>query len=197
MIRPEKAEPASSAKGENWVKSGFSRFAAPREPLEKEPVQDPVREPVGEFADEHLAEPETSAEEIAHAVALPLDEPAPVAEWRIEDAALAAELALDLETLQGSHDPAPHHQEPGLAPEPAPEPAPEAEPSHPHEPEAAPSATEPAPASEVRPEVIGHYEAHGAHYIMYADGSIDAQTAHGVYRFGSMEELKSFIQGQS
>jgi hypothetical protein len=29
---------------------------------------------------------------------------------------------------------------------------------------------------------------------MYADGSIDAETAHGVYRFASMEELKRFIE---
>jgi hypothetical protein len=45
-------------------------------------------------------------------------------------------------------------------------------------------------------EVIGHYEAQGAHYTMYADGSIDAETVHGVYRFASMEELKHFIEGQ-
>ena len=60
---------------------------------------------------------------------------------------------------------------------------------------------EPAPqaaASEeaALPEIIGHYEAHGAHYTMYADGSIDADTAHGVYRFASMEELKQFIARQ-
>ncbi len=55
---------------------------------------------------------------------------------------------------------------------------------------------EEAGSGAARPEVIGHYEAQGAHYTMYADGSIDAETAHGVYRFASMEELKSFIEGQ-
>jgi DNA segregation ATPase FtsK/SpoIIIE-like protein len=49
---------------------------------------------------------------------------------------------------------------------------------------------------EAKSEVIGHYEAQGAHYTMYADGSIDAETVHGVYRFASMEELKRFIEGQ-
>jgi hypothetical protein len=47
---------------------------------------------------------------------------------------------------------------------------------------------------EPRPAIIGRYEAHGTHYTMYADGSIDAETAHGVYRFASMEELKRFIE---
>jgi hypothetical protein len=59
--------------------------------------------------------------------------------------------------------------------------------------EAAPG--EPA-EDELRPAVIGQYEAQGAHYTIYADGSIDAETAHGVYRFPSMEELKRFIENQ-
>ena len=86
-----------------------------------------------------------------------------------------------------------------LAPEPEPEPAlvPETEPEHELAP-APPAATaEEAAAEEPAPaEVIGHYEAHGAHYTMYADGSIDADTTHGVYRFASMEELKQFIARQ-
>ena len=64
------------------------------------------------------------------------------------------------------------------------------------------AAAPPKPAPEAaanaetpKPEVIGHYEAHGAHYTMYADGSIEAETQHGVYRFGSIEELKRFIEG--
>ena len=58
-----------------------------------------------------------------------------------------------------------------------------------------PTAAEP-PVEPPKSEVIGHYEAQGAHYTMYADGSIDAETVHGVYRFASMEELKHFIEGQ-
>jgi hypothetical protein len=84
---------------------------------------------------------------------------------------------------------------PALPPAPAkldpPEPEPEAE----QEPEPEPEA-EPAPEDEFepRPAIIGSYEAHGTHYTMYADGSIDAETAHGVYRFASMDELKRFIE---
>ncbi|MBB4197635.1 hypothetical protein CCR94_13120 [Rhodoblastus sphagnicola] len=47
-----------------------------------------------------------------------------------------------------------------------------------------------------KPEPIGHYEAHGAHYTMFSDGSIEAETQHGVYRFGSIDELKRFIEGE-
>ena len=54
--------------------------------------------------------------------------------------------------------------------------------------------TNPNRTSDLRPAVIGSYEAHGTHYTMYADGSIDAETAHGVYRFASMDELKRFIE---
>lgn len=47
-----------------------------------------------------------------------------------------------------------------------------------------------APAS----AIIGRYEADETSYIMYADGSIEAQTHSGVYRFASMAELKAFIE---
>ncbi len=50
-------------------------------------------------------------------------------------------------------------------------------------------------ADRPKTEVIGHYEANGAHYTMYADGSIEASSAHGVYRFANIEELKRFIEG--
>ena len=43
--------------------------------------------------------------------------------------------------------------------------------------------------------VIGRYESEGTSYVMYADGSIEAQSEAGVYRFASMAELKSFIEG--
>ena len=51
---------------------------------------------------------------------------------------------------------------------------------------------QPAP----KPDVMGHYEAHGAHYTMFADGSIEAETQHGLYRFANIEELKRFIDGE-
>jgi hypothetical protein len=73
------------------------------------------------------------------------------------------------------------------------EPAPVSAPEKLDEPEPEPG---PAPEAEFepRPAIIGSYEAHGTHYTMYADGSIDAETAHGVYRFASMDELKRFIE---
>lgn len=55
-----------------------------------------------------------------------------------------------------------------------------------------PLASQPEP--DQKPMVVGRYEAHGARYTMYADGSIEAETAHGVYRFASMDELKRFIE---
>ncbi len=44
------------------------------------------------------------------------------------------------------------------------------------------------------PDVIGRYQAEGTSYIMYADGSIEAQSEQGVMRFGSMAELKAFFE---
>lgn len=58
-------------------------------------------------------------------------------------------------------------------------------------PEAVTVAAREAPAS----AVIGRYESEGTSYVMYADGSIDAQSSAGVYRFASMAELKRFIEG--
>jgi hypothetical protein len=87
------------------------------------------------------------------------------------------------------------------APHPVPDPAteippePVAETVHEEAPE--PAADEPAPEPLPKPEIIGHYDAQGAHYTLYADGSIEAETPHGVYRFASMAELKRFIEGQA
>ncbi len=83
------------------------------------------------------------------------------------------------------HEPAaflaPH--EPEQVPEPAPEP---------HDEAAYEETEEPAPPS--TPAILGQYDANGARYTMYVDGSIDAETAHGVYRFASMDELKRFLE---
>lgn len=45
-----------------------------------------------------------------------------------------------------------------------------------------------------QPEVIGRYEAEGTAYVMYADGSIEAQSEQGIMRFRSMAELQAFFQ---
>ena len=54
--------------------------------------------------------------------------------------------------------------------------------------------TQTVAAEETSAAVIGRYEADGTSYVMYADGSIEAQTYSGVYRFASMAELKAFIE---
>lgn len=47
---------------------------------------------------------------------------------------------------------------------------------------------EPPPAHE-----IGRYSSGGNSYVMFADGSIEAETPNGNFRFGSLDELKRFI----
>jgi hypothetical protein len=55
----------------------------------------------------------------------------------------------------------------------------------------------PGPAPEAQPEpaqtVVGTYSSGGNAYTMYADGSIEADTPTGRYRFKSLDELKDFI----
>jgi hypothetical protein len=41
--------------------------------------------------------------------------------------------------------------------------------------------------------VVGTYNSGGNFYIMYSDGSIEAETPAGKFRFDSLEELKDFI----
>jgi hypothetical protein len=65
-------------------------------------------------------------------------------------------------------------------PEPAMEPAPE--------PEAASEDEEPRSAT-----IIGTYNSGDNKYVMFSDGSIEAQTPGGVFRFKSLDELKEFI----
>lgn len=59
---------------------------------------------------------------------------------------------------------------------------------------AEPEGAEQAAADE--PSVIGRYEAEGTSYIMFSDGSIEAQSERGVARFGSMAELKAYFETQ-
>jgi len=52
--------------------------------------------------------------------------------------------------------------------------------------EIAPDASEPA-------TVVGTYNSGDNKYVMFSDGSIEAQTPSGVFRFKSLDELKEFI----
>lgn len=56
---------------------------------------------------------------------------------------------------------------------------------------------EPTPEDEAEepppPTVVGTYNSGGNFYIMYSDGSIEAETPAGKFSFDSLEELKDFI----
>ena len=55
---------------------------------------------------------------------------------------------------------------------------------------------EPEPAKQApseEPTVIGTYSSGGNSYVMFSDGSIQADTPNGHYRFKSLDELKEFI----
>jgi len=87
--------------------------------------------------------------------------------------------------------------EPAAIPEPEPEPESEPEPELPEEEAAAPEepAREEKTVEETRPgrTVIGTYNSGDNTYVMFADGSIEAQTPAGVFHFKSLDELKAFI----
>ena len=90
-------------------------------------------------------------------------------------------------------------------PEPAPERAAAAAAALPAPAPAAPAPASPplpdppprAPVSAPEPAVIGRYNAGGAAYIMFSDGTIEAETAGGTFRFSSMNELREFIEARS
>jgi hypothetical protein len=71
----------------------------------------------------------------------------------------------------------------------------EPQPVAPAEPEPAPSDDEARQEAEPEgpPTVVGTYNSGDNHYIMYSDGSIEAETPQGNYRFASLDELKEFI----
>ncbi|GJD80281.1 hypothetical protein [Methylobacterium gregans] len=63
---------------------------------------------------------------------------------------------------------------------------------------AEPSAPEPEPEPEPAPprpnrEVVGKYASGGNTYVMFADGSIEAETPQGRFTFASLDELKAFV----
>lgn len=81
--------------------------------------------------------------------------------------------------------------------EPAPVVEPEPEPERVEEAAAAgepePGPEEPAPAEPRSATIIGTYNSGDNTYVMFSDGSIEAQTPSGVFHFQSLDELKAFI----
>ncbi len=61
---------------------------------------------------------------------------------------------------------------------------------------AAAASLEPAesPSATAEPKAIGRYEAAGTLYVMFSDGSIEAQSPQGTRRFKSMADLKASFQ---
>jgi hypothetical protein len=53
----------------------------------------------------------------------------------------------------------------------------------------------PADVSSEDITVVGTYDSGNNHYVMYSDGSIEAETPEGKFRFESLDELKAFIAG--
>jgi len=49
---------------------------------------------------------------------------------------------------------------------------------------------------EAPPAIVGRYAAGGAKYLIFADGTIEAETEDGGYRFGSMDEFKAYLAGR-
>jgi hypothetical protein len=43
------------------------------------------------------------------------------------------------------------------------------------------------------PTLVGHYSAGGANYKIFSDGSIEAETEGGAFRFASMAEFKAYL----
>ncbi len=53
--------------------------------------------------------------------------------------------------------------------------------------------TAPAASAPEPPRIVGRYQASGVDYVMFSDGSIEADNGGARRRFGSMDELKAFI----
>lgn len=77
-----------------------------------------------------------------------------------------------------------------------------AEPVRPLEPPRAPERlaerlrpAEPPPQPEPEITVVGKYSSGGNSYVMFSDGSIQADTPTGRHRFASLDELKVFVAG--
>jgi hypothetical protein len=51
-------------------------------------------------------------------------------------------------------------------------------------------------AAAASPTLVGHYSAGGANYKIFSDGSIEAETAGGAFRFASMEAFKAYLASE-
>jgi hypothetical protein len=49
---------------------------------------------------------------------------------------------------------------------------------------------------EAPPNLVGRYSAGGANYMIFSDGTIEAETEQGAFRFASMGDFKAYIAGR-
>lgn len=73
------------------------------------------------------------------------------------------------------------------------EPSPEPEAAAPELQEPAPQAPEPEKTASEERHAVGSYASGANTYVMFSDGSIEADTPRGRFTFGSLDELKSFV----
>lgn len=86
---------------------------------------------------------------------------------------------------------------PALRPSFPTEPEPAAEPSPARrDPASVPEASYPPPPTDAAPTVVGRYQANGASYVLFSDGTIEVETEGGTHRFASMADLREHIQRQ-
>jgi hypothetical protein len=48
---------------------------------------------------------------------------------------------------------------------------------------------------ETEPTLVGHYSSGGANYKIFSDGSIEAETEGGAFKFASMADFKAYLAG--
>jgi len=48
---------------------------------------------------------------------------------------------------------------------------------------------------EAPPTLVGRYSAGGADYMIFSDGTIEAETEHGAFKFASMGDFKAYLAG--
>jgi hypothetical protein len=46
---------------------------------------------------------------------------------------------------------------------------------------------------EAAPKLVGRYQAGGAQYMIFSDGSIEAETANGAFKFASMSDFRAYL----
>jgi hypothetical protein len=113
---------------------------------------------------------------------------------------VASDLHEDPEEFRAEPALSAEHALPVEAPEPAPATAPldEEEPLNENRAGHLPTLTEVEHAiaePEAPPTLVGRYSAGGANYMIFSDGTIEAETEQGAFKFASMGDFKAYLAG--